>query len=541
MPPVKEEPRAAGFDLERILGIVRRRHLQFLIPLFLGWAVVWGASWILPPRYESSTTILVSQPTIPQDYVQPNISDDWQTRLESIKQQILSQTRLLMIIDKLHLYQNAGASLTDDEKVDQMRKDIDVELDRDPSRMNISAFVISYSAGDPQLAQNVTGELSNLFISENQKVRQQQSEGTTQFLQQQLQDARSSLSAQDSKVQQFEAQHGGTLPTQEASNLQILAGLQTEMQNEQDALNAAKQQKTYMQAMLQQERTSAGRAEALRSGQGGGVGAPDLATVDAQIDRLRGQLADLSSRYTDQYPDVLVIKNQIAKMEVQRDSLIAAAKVKGSTAPSTPTKPVVADDPSLSGPAQQIAGQLQANELEITNRENAIAELKTRIGEYQGRLNSEPSTSQQLSDLTRGYDQSKANYDDLLKREQESQMATSMERLQQGETFTVLDPPTEPTKPTFPNRLKFCALGIAAGLAFGLIVAGGLEFLDDRMHSGKDIKALLPMTVISEVPAVETASDEHKKKRRLALGWATTVVIVALIVTGSIISLLNNG
>ena len=165
MPQVAEDPRSQGLDIERLLGIVRRRHLQFLIPLFLGWAVVWGASWILPPRYESSTTILVEQPTMPQDYVQPNISDDWQTRLESIKQQILSQTWLLMIIDKLHLYQNSGANLTDEEKVDQMRKDIDVELDRDPARMNISAFVISYTAGDPQLAQRVTGELSNLFIS----------------------------------------------------------------------------------------------------------------------------------------------------------------------------------------------------------------------------------------------------------------------------------------------------------------------------------------------------------------------------------------
>jgi polysaccharide chain length determinant protein (PEP-CTERM system associated) len=534
MPRVTEDPRSGAFDVERILDIVRRRHLQFLIPLFLVWALVWGASWILPPRYESSTTILVSQPTMPQDYVQPNITDDWQTRLESIKQQILSQTRLLMIIDKLHLYQNSGANLTDDEKVDQIRKDIDVELDRDPARMNISAFVISYSAGDPQLAQRVAGELSNLFINENTKVRQQQSEGTTQFLQQQLEEARASLSAQDSKVQQFQAQHGGTLPSQEQSNLQILAGLQTELQNDQDALNTARQQRAYQQAMMQQERANAGKAQG-GSSQGGGLGIADLATVNEQLDRLRAQLADLSSRYTDEYPDVQVLKNQIAKTEVMRNNLLAAAKAK----PSSPPKATAVSDLELSGPAQQMQGELQANQMEITNRENAIAELKSRIGEYQGRLNAQPSTSQQLSDLTRGYDQSKANYDDLLRKVQESQMATSMERLQQGERFTVLDPPTVPTKPSFPNRLKFCAIGIAAGLAFGLIVAGGLEFLDGRMHSEKDIKALLPMTIISEVPAVVTTLDEHQKKRRLVLGWATTVIVAASILTGSIISFLN--
>lgn len=288
--------------------------------------------------------------------------------------------------------------------------------------------------------------------------------------------------------------------------------------------------------MMQQERANASKAQAAGSSQGGGIGTADLATVNEQLDRLRAQLADLSSRYTDEYPDVQVLKNQIAKTEVMRDNLLAAAKANAGKAPKAPA---VVSDLEMSGPAQQIQSQLQANQMEITNRENAITELKSRISEYQGRLNAQPSTSQQLSDLTRGYDQSKANYDDLLRKVQESQMATSMERLQQGERFTVLDPPTVPTKPSFPNRLKFCAIGIAAGIAFGLVVAGGLEFLDGRMHSAKDIKALLPMTIISEVPAIVTASDEHKKKRRLVLGWATTVIVAATILTGSIISLLN--
>jgi len=534
MPQVAENPRSEGLDMDRLKDILRRRHLQFLIPLFLGWSIVWGASWILPPRYESSTTILVEQPTMPQDYVQPNISDDWQTRLESIKQQILSETRLLMIIQKLHLY--AGTNLTDDEKVDQMKGDVGVELDRDPARMNISAFVISYKSGDPQLAQQVTGELSNIFINENTKVRQQESEGTTQFLQQQLDQARNSLSEQDAKVRQFETAHGGTLPDQGASNLQILAGLQSDLQNEQGALNTARQQKAFLQAAIAQDRATASKLR-LSAGDGSSAAPVDLATVNQELDRLRGQLDDLSLRYTDQYPDVLVLKNRIAKTEAIRDKLIAASKVKSNDPPKEAAS--AGDDAELSSTGQQLQSQLQSNQMEITNRENAISELKARIGEYQGRLNGEPATAQQLADLTRGYDQSKSNYDDLLRKDEESQMATSMEKLQQGERFTVLDPPTLPTKPSFPNRLKFCAMGLAAGFALGLLLAGGLEFLDDRMHSGKDIKALLPMAVISEVPAIVTAKDQRKQKRRLVVGWVTTVIVTAAILTGSIFSFLN--
>ena len=208
-------------DLRSLFGIVRRRHLYFLIPLFLGWFVVWGASWVLPPRYKSSTTILVEQPTMPQNYVAPNINDDLQARLASMSQQILSRTRLLVIIQKLHLYDGAQGNLTDDQKVASLRKDVGVDLVRDPQRQEISAFTISYSARNPRLAQQVTAELTQLFISENLRVRQEESEGTTDFLEKQLEDARESLSEQEAKVREFEASHEGALPTQEQSNLSI--------------------------------------------------------------------------------------------------------------------------------------------------------------------------------------------------------------------------------------------------------------------------------------------------------------------------------
>src|SRR5271155_1147738 len=111
-----EEKSSAGFDLKHYLGVVRRRHLHFLIPLFLGWALVWGASWVLPPRYLSTTLILVEQPTMPKDYVTPNVNDDLQERMQSITQQILSRTRLLHIIDQYNLYASDHARRSPDQK-----------------------------------------------------------------------------------------------------------------------------------------------------------------------------------------------------------------------------------------------------------------------------------------------------------------------------------------------------------------------------------------------------------------------------------------
>ncbi|HET9406331.1 MAG TPA: XrtA system polysaccharide chain length determinant [Candidatus Sulfotelmatobacter sp.] len=527
-----KEPR--GLDIKYLLGLVRRRHLHFLIPLFVGWAAVWTVSWILPPRYQSGTLILVEQPTMPKDYVTPNISDDLQERLQSITQQILSRTRLAHIIERYNLYDSPHRDASPDSKVDRMRKDIDIELVRD-ARNQITAFNVSYTSRNPLMAQQVTGEITNLFINENLEVRQQQSEDTTKFLVSQLETARKTLSEQEEKIRQFKAQHVGEMPGQLASNLQILSGLQSQLQNEEDALNAAKQQHVYLQTMADQYRTMQGPA---KNGDGTSAGLP---AIDQELDKLKSQLADLSSHYTERHPDVRKMKEQIARTEKIRAQLLASMKSQSENASGSEnsTASTEAGDPAQTPMLAQVQSQLRSNQVEIANREHAIASLKAKVDDYQARLNQEPVREQQLADLTRGYDQSKANYDDLLKKKNESAMATSMELLQQGERFRIMDPPSFPQKPDFPNRLKFCGIGLAVGFALGVVVVGTFEMMDDRLYDDQDIKKLLPTEVIAEIPAIVTFSDTRMAKRKIWLGWATAAVVFTGILAGSAISYLR--
>jgi len=520
-----DEKEAAPIDLQHYLGLIRRRHLHFLIPLFLGWLVVWAVSWVLPPRYSSGTLILVEQPTMPKDYVTPNVNDDLQRRMQSITQQILSRTRLLHIIDDKHLYGDNRARLNPDAQVERMRKDIEIELVRDPQSRGVNAFNVSYTAGDPYIAQQVTSQLTDLFISENLEVRQQQSEGTTKFLEGQLEAARKSLAEQEGKIREFKGQHVGELPAQLESNLQILSGMQSQLRTEEDALNTAKQQRVYLQSLAAQYRS-------LKVVSPVADGAPvGLAAIDQELDRLKAQLADLSSHYTDRHPDVRQVKDQIAKTQRRRDQLVAEVQSGGSGASADG-----ATQPSM---LAQLQSQLQSNQVEIANRERSIADLKTKVNEYQARLNQEPVREQQLADLTRGYEQSKANYDELLKKKNESAMATSMELLQQGERFRVVDPPSLPTKPDFPNRLKFCEIGLGIGFVLGVLVAGAFEFADDRLYSEKEIKKLLPVPVICEIPVVKTRTEERSLSARVWRDWAMTAVVAAIIVAGSLFSYLR--
>ncbi len=198
------------------------------------------------------------------------------------------------------------------------------------------------------------------------------------------------------------------------------------------------------------------------------------------------------------------------------------------------------EDPVQNASLMQLQSQLQADQVEISTRQAAVDSLKSRIDQYQARLGGEPGVSEELADLSRGYEQSQQNYNDLLKKESDSQMATSMEQMQQGERFTMIDPPSLPLRPDFPNRLKMCEAGLGVGLALGLLVVVLLEFRDDRLYSDREIEKLIPAPAICEIPEIPDPSDAKRRKFSAVLGWGMAILVIGVIVSGSIFSFLDS-
>jgi polysaccharide chain length determinant protein (PEP-CTERM system associated) len=517
-------------ELSEIKGIVRRRRWQFLIPFFFGWVLVWGASWLIPSTYRSGTLILVEQPSVPEKYVESNIDSDIQRQLDSITQQILSRTRLLHIIDSLGLYSAERKRKSPDDLVESMRKDIEIELTHSDDK-KLSSFNIYYASRDPKMAQAATAELANLFITENLEQRQERSENTTKFLEDQLTQARANLAAQEAKLREFKDQHLGELPTQTQSNLQILTGLQNQLQANQDSLNRAKQQNAYLESLTNQYRSL---GQSSKSGEA--AGPSGLAAVDKQLDLLKAQLADLTSHYTDNYPDVRKTKEQIARTEKIREKIVADMSNPATNVPTTSNNPSPLD--AKTGPMFEMESQLKANRLEIANREAEIKDEQNKINQYQARLNMAPVMEQQFADINRDYDQSKTDYESLLAKKNQSEMSTDLEKTQQGERFRMLDPPNLPAKPYKPNRLMLCG----AGLAFGLVLGGGFAFAKERLtgkiYSEREIKKLLPFDVIGEIPPIESLEEQIARGRGAWMAGAAAVVIVGCILLGSAVTYL---
>jgi uncharacterized protein involved in exopolysaccharide biosynthesis len=187
----------------------------------------------------------------------------------------------------------------------------------------------------------------------------------------------------------------------------------------------------------------------------------------------------------------------------------------------------------------ELESQLKVNRIEIATREHGLEDLKGKIAEYQARLNREPVREQQLADLTRNYDQTRSDYDTLLKKRNDSELATSLERRQQGEHFRILDPPSLPVKPHSPDRLKLSCIGLLVGLVLGAGVSTAAEMIDDRLHGEKELKQILPVEVISEIPNITTATEEKKRQKIAVLEWAAGGLVFAMVLAGFAISYLR--
>ncbi|MGD0909266.1 MAG: GNVR domain-containing protein [Candidatus Acidiferrales bacterium] len=405
------------------------------------------------------------------------------------------------------------------DAIEQMRNDIKIELVETPGRPgDYAAFKMRYSARSRDLAREVNSELTTLFIDENTEAQRQLSENTTAFLESQLADARTDMAVQEAKVAAFKAKHLGELPTQLDSNVQILSGLQNQLQSAQRTLDAAKQQKLYLESLLQQ----------YQSAQIGTSTMTPRAILRKELLDMHVRLQDLESRYTGEHPDIMALKVNIArieKLEKETENEIAANQKDPTITTAVDAAAMAELQPDSSTSMMQLQSQLKANQLEILSDQQHEKYLESQISAYQTRLNLTPETEQELINISRGYEESKTNYTSLQQKQMQSQLATSLEHQQQGEQFRIIDPPSLPDKPSSPNHLWFSMGGLIAGIFLGLGFAAFLELTDVRIRQEKDLQGIVPVRVLVGIPRLSTPREDHVR----VLGkWAELGAALAL-------------
>lgn len=474
--------------------ILKRRFWLMLGSAAVLSAVGIGLTFVIPPHFESQTLVIVQQQKVPEDYVKPVVNEDLNARLASMREQILSRSRLEPIIERYNLF--AGSKNTMDDRVDLTRLSIGIKAI--PSGTSkVPGFYITFKAQSARTAQQVCADITSLFVSESLNAREESAEGTTAFLSQQLADAKRNLDDQDAKLADFQRKYIGRLPGQEQTNLNTLQALTTQLDAATQSLNRMQQDETFLSAMLTQQ---TGEAHHIDS-----PGEVSTDTPEKQLKDLRKQKQALEALYTPDHPDVLAISRRITDLE--KEIAQKPAVPDNKAADSESSQP---DSPQV----QQTKAQLRAIRQSIAAQKQEQSRIQQAVRIYQGRIESSPGIEAEFKQVTRDHETALQFYNSLLTKMNDSSMATNLERRQQGEQFQVLDAANLPEEPSFPKRTVFGGGGLAVGLLLGMLMAALLEYRDTSLRSEKDILAFtnLPtLAVISYIDGVRQA----KRSRRL--------------------------
>lgn len=484
------------------LAMLRRRAKIILVPALIAPLAGFLVSYAFAPKYTSQSLVLVEGQKVPENMVQPVVSEDLTARVATLQQQVLSQSRLQPVVERLFpgKSQSDYGAILDDIRGNMQVEPVVTTLSAigttagkaiRPGQSPVPGFYVNYTASNAKEAQQICNELTSLLVEENLKSVAAAATGTSDVLNRGLQDAKQNLDDLDAKLAAFKKQYTGQLPGDEDNNLKILTGLNSQLESNTQTLNRAQQDKSYTESILAQQLAAWHSTQASTNPQ----------TLEKQLSDLQSQLLQLQARYTDDHPDVIKTKADIAEVRKKLDEINKASPdVSGAdTDKASATEP-----PEL----RQLRLQVhQYNDL-IAAATRDQKRLQQEISLYQSRVSLSPAVEEQYKALTRDYDNAQKTYQDLLAKKSTADLTVKMNNQSEGERMFPLNPANLPEQPSFPNRLYFAGGGLGAGLALAMVLAVWLEFRDTAIRTEADAEAVLELPMLVAVPWVGAGAEE---------------------------------
>jgi polysaccharide chain length determinant protein (PEP-CTERM system associated) len=482
--------------MDDYVAMLRRRAKMIIIPALLAPLAGFLVSYAFPARYTSQSLILVEGQKVPENMVQPVVSEDLTARVVTLQEQVLSESRLQPVVERLFPGKN-GQQVS--EMIDAIRVNMSVEPvltdlpqiggARKKPGESLPGFYVKYTAPNAREAQQICNELTSLLVEENLKSMQAAAAGTSDVLGKGLEDAKRNLDELDAKLAAFKKQYVGQLPGDEENNLKILMGLNSQLEANTQTLNRAQQDKSYTDSILAQQ------LAAWKSSQG----ATSPQTLEKELADLQAELAQLQARYTDDHPDVIKAKADIVEVKKRLAEIKQPPAGAADTADQAPS---ATEPPEI----RQLRVQIHQYDDLINAGNRDQKRLQQEIEVYQGRVSLSPAIEEQYKQLTRDYDNGQKDYQDILAKRSTANLTIKMTNQSEGEQMLPLNPANLPEEPSFPNRLLFAGGGLGAGLALGLGLAMLLELTDKSIRDEADVEAALDLPILVTVPWVGAAS-----------------------------------
>jgi len=518
------------FTPEDIFWMVRRRKWALIVPFMVIFTGTFLFILMVPDRFRSETVILVVPQRVPESYVRSTVTTRIEDRLRSIQQQILSRTRLELIIRDFSLYPAERGRMAMEDVVEIMRRDVKVDI------VKGDTFRVAYISSDPKKAMQVAERLASEFTNENLQDREMMAAATTDFLQSQLDDARRRLAEQEGKVADFQRRHAGQLPSERQSNLQVMHNLQLQVQTVIESANRDRDRRLFLERTLGDLEPG---AQAARAAVPVVPVNPSEAIADPawkgstaeQLEAAREALKGLELHLKPEHPDVVYLKRLIQDLAA---NVAAEASQRPTASAARAPRARTAEEAIILRRIQDTREELAGVDVQLASKQSEEKRLRDQIAVFQARVAATPSLEAELTALTRDYETVQKGYESLLAKQEDSKVAAALERRQIGEVYKVLDRARLPEGPASPNRLLINLAGALAGLAVGFSLIAALEYRDNGLRSEDDVLSVLHVPVLASIPVIETRRDRVRTQRKRVLRMVSAAAAVVVLLGASV-------
>lgn len=520
------------FTLEDAIIIFKRRILFFLIPALVIAPIGVIGVMLLPAKYTAQGTILVESQQIPTDFVRSTINAYAQERIQTIRQRVMTRNRLLEVADEYNLFPRA-LGLSETERVQRMRNQLKVNLittsaSRGSGGDGTIAFTVSYTDHDPSKAYLVANKFMTLFLDEDVRARTTGASNTTEFFERETARLRNAVADLESRVSTYKTENSGSLPEQLNANLDMLERAQRELSNAQSSIVQLEEERRFLENQLIS----------------GGSGDNSLAF---ELNRLEAELARLRATYHDSYPAVVAKRDEIAALKRRMAPSQEIKRLRDNLAAAEDRLTAVERDPSADAVAVAEASaaveaartalsdkiteetRKGANDITGVQLEGRIAVVENRIKmltkqvdasqqkiiAIEERIARTPEVERGLAALTRDYENMFQEYQDILTRQQDAQLAENLEENQQAEKFSILEPALRPEQPSSPDRPKLIFAALFAAFGLGGATAFGVELFQARLRGRSHLASLIDGQPIAVIPYIH-----GEKERRVRSPFA---------------------
>tara|TARA_R110002110_G_scaffold383245_4_gene594686 strand:+ start:48995 stop:50548 length:1554 start_codon:yes stop_codon:yes gene_type:complete len=487
-----------------LLGIWQYRWYGLISAWVLaicGWCLVAN----LPDRYSASTRVFIDTQSLIKPLLRDiSISSDADERISQVAKTIFNRPNLQKIAQMSDLDLNVRTAQEEEDLLDRLEREIKL---RREGRDNL--FKISYEHGDPKQAKVVIQSILNLFLESTLSYTRGDTIEAQKFLDGQIDSYEEELVNAENRLARFKRAHLGVLPQEDKNYYDNLQKLISEIDEQNMKLEVAKKRRDEFKKQIAGETPTFGLS---LSNQVQNLNHP----LVQKYNELERQSINLQTRYTDNHPDVINIKREMAEIKTNID-IFKSSIIANEANQSLNQNPVF----------QQMKMSLNESNAEVATLEATVKELMSAANTMRSKVDEVIQSETDLANLNRDYLINKQKFHALLERREAAKLAEEMDDTQQTIKFRVIDPPFVPSMPVGPKRGLYALAVFILSIIFGVGVAFARSQLSPAILNRFKSDPNFPYPTLAEIPKLTFHDGPLNRYAQVALTSGMVGLLVA--------------